>query len=482
MGSFPKAKPNNTHTDTNTNTHNRVMGFLLVFFPEENNNTTPTIATKSTKPNLVSSSPSPHSLKRISSSSNNALLSKAQSTISICFLLLFTTLLLFTLSTFEPTHHKPRSIPPKSKLRKNTSSSDVAFPSTALQRMGTLYRRGTRAMNDIVVCHVPEDTTHDEFRIFLRLLHRSGLTSKSDVVFIFVSASSSTTFAHIVHEENTSFLSLINLHAQLNSTQWAKPSESNFDATRFLKAPKKGEPLWGKKIRTNYSGSEGELSRASYGSVLSFDANELDPENSLAGFLDRVPLSLRRWACYPMLLGRVRRNFKHVTLVDVKNVVIFNDPLGRVRNQSPESVFVYPNAKHGRNSERTQSHHPVNSVILMGGARGIRRVSHAMLVAIVRASMQPHKRKNSVSDSAILSQLVRNKFALRNVHLIVSGESIPEASSLAGSTSFSDCTIIQRGTGNYYDLNSIVKKQICSSVMDSFVYNSDCKHQVKVEQ
>ncbi|KAJ7942440.1 Transmembrane protein, partial [Quillaja saponaria] len=91
-----------------------------------------------------------------------------------------------------------------------------------------------------------------------------------------------------------------------------------------------GEPetLWGKRNRSNYSDSDvgeretSDATRLTYGSVLSFDATELDPENSLAGFLEYVPMSLRRWACYPMLLGRVRRNFKHVMLVDVKNLMV----------------------------------------------------------------------------------------------------------------------------------------------------------------
>ncbi|KAF3557239.1 hypothetical protein F2Q69_00014890, partial [Brassica cretica] len=42
-----------------------------------------------------------------------------------------------------------------------------------------------------------------------------------------------------------------------------------------------------------------------------FDFPELDQENSLSGFMDHVLITLRRWA-YPMLLGRLRRNFKHV--------------------------------------------------------------------------------------------------------------------------------------------------------------------------
>ena len=217
--------------------------------------------------------------------------------------------------------------------------------------------------------------------------------------------------------------------------------------------------------------------------MLSFDAAELDPENSLAGFLDRVPLSLRRWACYPMLLGRVRRNFKHVMLVDVKNVVVVNDPLRRVRNRSSESVFVF--SKHGKkNSEATRpSQRLVNSAVVMGGARGVRRLANAVLVEIVRAAMQQRKRKNSVSESAILSQLAGSEFVLmgKGVELVDSGESIPEASQLVGgrnsgasSTSLSDYAIIQRGTTSNHDLiSSVIKKQICSSVVDSSVYR-DC--------
>lgn len=250
-----------------------------------------------------------------------------------------------------------------------------------------------------------------------------------------------------------------------------------------------GEPLWGnKRGRSNFSnvveereGNELNLNGGdellSYGSVVSFDATELDSENSLAGFLDRVPLSLRRWACYPMLLGRVRRNFKHVMLVDVKSVLVLEDPFGRVRNRSPESVFLFGK----KNSEKTRSTQGrVNSAVVIGGARGVRRLCNTVLVEIVRAAMQ-HKKKNSVSDSVVLSQLVGNEFMWKskNVNLIASTESIPEASSLVGRNSVTGATsllnyaIIQRGTSsNNHDL-SFIKKEICSSVVDSSVYR-DC--------
>ncbi|XP_027352299.1 uncharacterized protein LOC113863083 [Abrus precatorius] len=407
------------------------MGMLLVLFPQDNKSTI------ADKPKLNFPTPS------------KSLLSKAQSTVSICALLLFTTLLLFTLSAIPntpPTIHTPLS---------HTHHF-------ALHRMGTLYRRGTTSMNTLIVCHVSDDTPLDHFRFFLRLLHRSSLTASSDVVFIFPSPPSTSKFAPIIRQENHAFSSL--LHSHFNSTR----PKSTFDPN---------QPVWGSKIRANLSNRHS----LSYGSVLSFDATELDPENSLAGFLDRVPLTLRRWACYPMLLGRVRRNFKHVLLVDVKNVVIFKDPLGRVRNRSPDSVFLFAKAeKRSRKSQLTQStQRPVLSAVVMGGARGVRRLSNIMAVEIVRAATQHKKKKNPVSESVVLSQLVGDEFILKskNVNLIASAESIPEASSLAAhnsgaSTSFSSYAIIQRGVNNH-DLNYVIKKQICSSEVDSSVYR-DC--------
>ncbi|KAK7336544.1 hypothetical protein VNO77_17087 [Canavalia gladiata] len=425
------------------NNSNSGMGLLLVLFPQDK-------STIADRPKLNFPSPS------------KSLISKAQSTISICALLLFTTLLLFTLSTLPNTPHHPPKPP----------SHNYKGHHFALHRMGTLYRRGTTSMTSLLICHVADETPLDDFRSFIRLLHRSYLTSSTDVVFLFASPFSNSKFAPIIRQENHAFSSLLHLLSHFNSTR----PKSSFDPNRFLfKGTQMGEPVWGTKIRSNLNSRES----LSYGSVLSFDAPELDPENSLAGFLDRVPLSLRRWACYPMLLGRVRRNFKHVMLVDVKSVLILKDPLGRVRNRSPDSVFLFAKAeKHGRKSQTQSTQRAVLSAIVMGGARGVRRLSSAVMVEIVRAATQ-HRKKNSVSESAVLSQLVGNEFILKNknINLIASTESIPEASSLAAhnsgaSTSLSAFAIIQRGVSNH-DLNYVIKKQICSSVVDSSVYR-DC--------
>ncbi|XP_059462949.1 uncharacterized protein LOC132191853 [Corylus avellana] len=526
MGISPNAK-----AKTNNN-----MGLLLVFFPEDDNHpivdknklfspsssSSPSPSSSSPPPPSISYSPSSSSLKssnRRSSTTSKAIISRAQSTISICALFLFITLLLFTLSTFEPTANRihPTSPPrrflsqkpppnyihkPKANTKRNSSwffktfteksykTTNSAVSPTALQGMGTLYRRGTKAMNDLVVAHVVEDVTGDELRLFSRALHRSGLTARADIVFVFASSSFSSRFGSVIQEENDSFFKLVRHYKESNSTNPKRVT--GFDLTHFVKGGKKEkkeieEPIWGKRFRSNYSNSDGfekeaESTQLSVGSVVGFEASELDPENSLSGFLDHVPMNMRRWACYPMLLGRVRRNFKYVMLVDVKNSVVLGDPLGRVRNRSPVSVYLSPkpessSGKHGRkNSDKTQSHSPVNSAVIMGGARGVRRLSSTMLTEIVRATMQ-HKKKSSVSESAILSQLVASEFMLKNIDVIRSAESIPDTSSLAGlnsgsSTSLSGYAVIQRNNG-IYDFSSVLMKVLCSSEADSSVYR-DC--------
>ncbi|KAE8702549.1 hypothetical protein F3Y22_tig00110482pilonHSYRG00310 [Hibiscus syriacus] len=487
---------------SNGNKESKGMSLLLVFFHGGGDQNK--ITTNSSFDNQNTTTPR-RFIKRTSTST--LLSSKAQSTISICLLLLLLTLLLFTLSTFEPspTIKNPRRIlsqntqftPPPFKSffpmwdykSLNVKQKPSVFPSSfALQRMGTLYRRGTKAMNDLIVSHVVEDFTEDELRLFLRVLHRSGITSKADIVFLFASPFLSSRFSFVIHEENESFLKLIQHHVESNN-KGSRDSVLGFDSTQFWKYGKKDvgetETIWGKKgsrgNSCNSTAAESESTRLTYGSVVGFDVNELDPENSLAGFLDHVSMSFRRWACYPMLLGRIRRNFKHIMLLDVKSLLLLSDPLDSVRNRSPESVYLLTkesgSGKHGkRNSDKTKSHSQINSAILMGGARGIRRLANAMLTEIVRAAMQhKKKKKDSISESEILSQLVGTGHVLKNVDLITSTESIQEASSLTGSkfnSAGSDYSIIQRGNSNH-DLNSVIMQLICLRETNSYVYR-DC--------
>ncbi|KAJ8570397.1 hypothetical protein K7X08_037369 [Anisodus acutangulus] len=443
MGFTAKAK------EKSSNNESWGMGFFFILF-----HSTIITTNNKQKPNL-SSLKAINTLLRPSNSTH--LFSKAQFIISICLLLIFITLLLFTISTFEPSN----SVPHKSKL---------SFQQHALQKMGFLYRKSTKSMNDLIIAHVIESVTIQELKLFTRLILRSKITSKSDLLFIF--PSKSIPFHNTITQENNSFLKILKRVNFLNST-------SNFDPTHFListKNPNESpEPIWGRKKLSNST----ESTRLSYGSVVGFYADELDPENSLTGFfLDHVPMSLRRWACYPMLLGRVKRNYKHVVLVDVKEMLLLGDPLSLVKNLSQDSVIISNVTQSNHRRKNLQEIHKKQAypAIIMGGARGIRRLSNAMLIKIVRELMQ-HKKKNSVTESVVLSQLVGNKFILKNVELI-SSESIVQLSSLteldkeSGSSIISSFSMIRRGNSNV-DINSVFKRYLCSFPLDSTAY-SDC--------
>ncbi|CAN6904958.1 hypothetical protein Bca4012_095516 [Brassica carinata] len=450
MGLIPTTKETKNHN----NSSGRGMGFLLVFFPDH------------TDVSSSSSSSSPTTLFRTRSS--RLLLSKAQSTISICILLLLLTLFLFTLSTFEPSSGLPAV-----SHRRFLLTRDVVPRSTrgvinnrnrfALQGMGTLFLRGTKSMHDLIVAHIASDTTEEDLRLFFRLLHRSGVTSRSDVVLLF----DSKRFNGLIEEENHSFLKLVDAYRNSNQTD----SVWGFNLSRFMKNQSKNdtsEPIWGKKT---HRATNNETESLTHGSVVGFDVAELDPENSLSGFMDHVPVALRRWACYPMLLGRVRRSFKHVMLVDAKTSLFLGDPLTRIRNRSPDSVLFFSTSKHG--NKKTSE---VNPAVMIGGARGIRRLSSAMHTEIARATMQQQrKKKSSASESVVLSQLVGNVHMTKGFEVVGPSESIAEASSLAelrtrnsAASSIKEHDIIQRGN----ILAAAIMKRICSSSqLDSSVYS-----------
>lgn len=435
------------------------LGLFLVFFPEDGDKY---IDNKKMLSPSSSFRSTPCSVK-----------SKAQSTISICAILVFITLLLFTLSNFDHTINPstPRMSPRRWLSEKNL---DLKFKhrivtsvnsAAALQGMGTLFCRGTRAMSDLVVAHLTEELKKEDFRVFLRALHLSGVTARADVVMI------SSSFYHlsgVILQEHESFLKLV-------SHGTAQLSGLRFDLTQFTKERQAGaETLWGRKIRSNFSNSEEgfmhNTTEFSYGSVVGFEVAELDPADSLSGFFDNVPIRLRRWACYQMLLGRVRRNFKHIMFVDPKEVILLGDPLARVRHKGAESVHLW------KNSDKTRSH-SVTADAVTGGMRGVRWLSNAMVNEIVRAATSK-KGKNSVSDSAILSQLVNNESLLRSSNMVTSTESpIPSASALvstvnSSAASLSSLMMVHRGTNRNLDVNYILNKELCLSVLDSFVYRN----------
>ncbi|KAL7582655.1 hypothetical protein Lser_V15G42569 [Lactuca serriola] len=458
------------------------MGFFLVFFPQEHHD-------HHQHQDFNSSSPfkSPTINALLKRTNSTHILAKAQSTISICALLIFLTLLLFTLSTFEPNNNLIRSSHHyRRHLSQTHPSKNPTSDSHALQRLGTLYSRGTSHMNDLVLCHVTESVTFTELKTFLRAFHRSGLHTKSDLLFIFPSVTTPDSSDSVIREENKLFLKLIRRYkAELNNGSNLSDFPASFDVTQFVKSGKKdsekGEPIWGRKIKSNSNlnssnGGGTELNRMSYGSVVGFGVGELDPENSLSGFLDHVPMSLRRWASYPMILGRLRRNFKHVMLVDVKEVLLLGDPLVRVRNRTPESVYLSSTptptpTKHNHKISDKAHEKTINPAVIMGGARGLRRFSAAMLMEIVRATTQQlhNKKKTPITESSLLSRLATNEFLQKTIHLVASAESIPEASSLSG-VSIANNTVVRRGNNN---IDIDVTNHICSYSIEASVY-SEC--------
>lgn len=327
-------------------------------------------------------------------------------------------------------------------------------------------------MYDLIVGHVTESLTTEDFRLFIRLFHFSNLYSISDLLLIFPSKLNN--FEKVISEE-------IELFSKSNSTQLLKLNK---------KEKELGEPIWGKKSRTNYTdneltqSTESEETRPRYGSVVSFVADELDPENSLSGFLDHVEMGMRRWACYPMLLGRVRRNFKHIILVDVKEMFLLGDPLGRVQTRSPEWVQLTTEStlasKHGTELVTRKR---VNSGLVLGGSRGVRRLANTMLTEIVRAATATqHKRRNSVTESAILNQLAGNDHVLKSANVNVYTESVPDVSSLGRISSNSgsgsgmglgNYTAVRRGNGNL-DVNAVIRKYICSLIKVNTSVYSEC--------
>ncbi|XP_077218810.1 uncharacterized protein LOC143853001 [Tasmannia lanceolata] len=415
----------------------------------------------------------PFSKYTTNSTTTTSLINRAQSTLSICLLILIFTFLLFTLCTLDSPPTKPQIHLPRRWLSQNNTKTNLKthkrnkFNNTlALQGMGTLFRRGNRAMNGLLVAHLTEDTQPSQLSFFLRLLHRSGLTAKSDIIFLFPFSSTSH-LTTIIEQENDSFSKLLQLHHSKNTTD--SSSITPFDPTHFIKRTNKtnGEPIWGQRNHKNYTGdSTSNEDGLSWGSVVGFDASELDPENSLSGFLNPVPIQLRRWACYQMLLGRVRRNFKHVMVVGVKDVILLRDPLTLIRNSSVNSLHLW------LDHLNDESKRVLNSAVIMGGIRAVRGLSNALLNEIVRISMQ-RKNKAQINDSILLTRLVRNTSLLKEVK--VTSEIFPNENLLVSSSfskSFGYYSVIHNRDSNV-NLTNILLREICSSPIGWSVYR-DC--------
>ncbi|CAK9228054.1 unnamed protein product [Sphagnum troendelagicum] len=263
----------------------------------------------------------------------------------------------------------------KELVQPQASAAELHGP--ALQGMGQLFRRGRWAMSELLIAHLSESTSVEDLRLFLRSLHRSGVPARADVVLLFPWRPLPLGMAAMIDQEDESFRKLL-LRSSLqrgdsaisrapNSTSSSSSSSSSSSiisvfnaaaywrsAETFFSAGNKvrvAEPVWGSSnINTAHSRSSSSSSSAAarkvhkdnwggWGSVVGFDVQELDPGDTLRGFLD-PPAELRRWVCYQILLGTLRHKYRNVLLTEAQGVFVLGDPLAPARRKSG-SLFLF---------------------------------------------------------------------------------------------------------------------------------------------
>lgn len=346
-----------------------------------------------------------------------------QSTISLCAGIFFCfSLLLFIACAIDPTivslaggEIQPRSATEdlmhaasNHPAKINAASPIFQSPNKALQGLGTVYRKGIRSMNELIVAHVSESTSSETLRLFMRTLHRSGATARADVVLLFPCSPSQTSFVNVIEEENEYFRRLILNRANanavssplgVNSAASNMSTLSPFNFNAFRKAAeenyKGAKPVWGHRNGSNID-NVGNRMDVVWGSVVGFEAGELDAEERLGGFMEAAPLQLRRWVCYGMLLGKVRRKFKKVMVVGVEGTVIVRDAMEVVRRKKGGGLVV----------AMAEEKEMPSSGAIAGGIRQIRLLADSMAIEIVSLAL---RRPNpaGISDSAALLQLLR---------------------------------------------------------------------------
>ncbi|ERN14551.1 hypothetical protein AMTR_s00038p00099650 [Amborella trichopoda] len=367
-------------------------------------------------------------------SSRCSLTHRARSTISLCALLLISTLLLFLL--FSPSPHPPSPANSRSKIV-TTGTVDRRL---ALHGMGTLYRRGTRGMAELIVAHITNSTTKTHLRMFLRTLHRSGALARADLVLLFPTPLIPPSSSRIIEDENLSFLNLLN---QTQKSGDICPFKPNVLSKACNSKPAYPNPLWGTATGVGGHAQRNKSDQCfAWGSVVGFVVNELNPDDALSGFIDQPPIELRRWACYQMLLGKLRHRVKHVLLTEITGTLIIGDALSPLRKAARNNVLflaleesswgegmrgVYGKEAWGEVYRSERGAEIVNSGVVMGAMGAVRRLANAMITEIVKVALL-RKRRGAFPDSVLLTYLVRQSSVARrnlgNMHLVGNSDSV----------------------------------------------------------
>ncbi|CAM6101161.1 unnamed protein product [Calypogeia fissa] len=538
-------------------------------------------------------------------------------------------------------------------VQDNSFGNKLRVGDGALFGMGMTFRKGSRAMSELVVAHLQDTTTPTEFRLFLRTLHRSGVTGRADIVFLFPSLSSSAhlvddntdgnQLTRILTEEEESFwrimrqqhfpapahdhgarktskklstkrssssnnvanessvfmlpnssIGVLNLtghpsggltaphgkktmqskrsdhgtksspsdaiHSTLNaaaivvdrkdSKKWnhtilgpsqimhgtlthetadsegrdsdkensrrlstahinSSPSENSpgstvlstrkpicpFNFLAFWESRKEGIPGKGRQLRDRImwktdkqdlhhgSGSTSTVDEdmtlsvkwGDWGSIAGFEMQDLEQDEAIAGFIDNPPSQLRRWMCYKMLLGMVKRQYRTVILTEVSQVFIMGDIMAPTRDPSfGSSVYLFSEdrtwnesyeASRSRDSDKLRNGHHLlstndhekmvefteasqtgsdgsgrqklafildvygkeiwkkleeedmqrvvlNSGIIIGNMKSIQALSNAMVTEIVRVAAILRKSREPFHDEPLLNYVVQKSGVL----------------------------------------------------------------------
>lgn len=285
-------------------------------------------------------------------------------------------------------------------------------------------------MSELIVAHLSEETSPNQLRLFIRTLFRGGAMARADLVVLFPS-SPPESHASVIQEEIESFRQLVSdrFAAELPVKDRRKSlSAFNFDAYKHLAndSDKESRSLWGSSQKQGVLGASSTVAfpagetaggvvpaarAVAWGSVVGFEAAELNPEDALSGFIDAAGMQTRRWACYEMLLGKVRRRFRHVLAVGVEATLVLGDPLAATRKRNaPYLLLAYQ--EEGRRRRRRAGEESkkrrvaASSAAFAGSLKRARELSAAMSVGIVRMALERRSRA-AFHDSAVLSRVVQ---------------------------------------------------------------------------